>query len=189
MLRRWGLFFGGMMMHIQKNKVLVSAIIISLILFSQLGCNQKDERGEDETYSGGYNPEDLLTFAQGDGYPDLQFPKNQLLVQTINTTTRDQFLDLLDEIGGTLIGQLPSLHYYQVHVGTESEEELDRVHETLSARAEVVGITYNIICTQAGSIDFSTCPVMLDNKELYPDNDDPMDTLCDYYTALEIVAG
>jgi hypothetical protein len=30
---------------------------------------------------------------------------------------------------------------------------------------------------------------MPDNKQMYPDHDDPFDTLCDYYTALEIVAG
>ena len=176
-------------MHIQKNKIIVSVITISLILFFQWGCAQKDERGEDETYSGGYEPEDLLTFVQGAGYPDLQFPKNQLIIQTTDTTTRDQFLGLLDEIGGTLIGQIPSLHFYQVQINTTSEEELDQLHDTLNARTEVVGITYNIICTQAGNLDFSTCPVMPDNKELYPENDDPMDTLCDYYTALEIVAG
>jgi hypothetical protein len=172
----------------------------------------------------------VLTVVQGDGYPDLQFPKNQLLIQTTDTTSRDQFLSLLDEIGGTLIGQIPSINTYQVRVSSKNKEELDQLKETFKGHSEIMRVAYNLIFTHAasfdvagtkttskdeldqlseafkrrsemlqldnncisahaGSLDFSTCPVMPDNKQMYPDHDDPFDTLCDYYTALEIVAG
>ena len=38
-------------MDIQKNRIIVSAFFIFLIILSQWGCTQR--RGEDETYSGG----------------------------------------------------------------------------------------------------------------------------------------
>jgi hypothetical protein len=173
-------------------------LIISLVPFALAACSPGGgaggggtggSRAEDEAYSGGYDEEDLLAFVQDEGFPDLRFPKNQLIIKAAEATTRDQFLALLDQVGGTLIGEIPPLRSYQVQVNTTSKEELRQLYDSLETRGEVEEVTYNFILTPAGSPDFLTCPVMPDNKNMYPADADPMDALSDYYTALEIVSG
>ena len=174
-------------------------LVVSLLPLALAACSTSGgadavggsdgSRVEDEAYSGGYDEEDLLAFVQDEGFPDLRFPKNQLIIKAAEATTRDQFVAVLDEFGGTLIGQIPSLRFYQVQVRASSEEELRQLYDSLESRGEVEEITYNFILTPAGSPDFLTCPVMPDNKNLYPADADPMDALSDYYTALEIVSG
>lgn len=168
----------------QDRKGIISAFFILLILFTHWGCTQR--RGEDETYIGNYNPGDLITVVQEEGYPDIQFPRNQLLIQVAEGITRDQTLTIIDQIGGTLIGQIPTVGIYQVTVRTTSKEELDQIRDSLKVRSEITGVSYNLLCTQAG-IDFSRCPVMPDLRVVF-EEDNAFD-LCNYYTALEIVAG
>ena len=171
-------------MDSKNSNVIIAVSFMFFLIIFLAACT--DKRSEDEVFSGDYNLADLITIVQAGEYPDIQFPKNQLLIQASESTSRQQILDLLDEIGGTLIGQIPTVGIYQVMVRTTSKEELDQIRDSLKVRSEITGVSYNVLCTQAG-IDFSRCPVMPDIRSVY--EEDSAFNICNYYTALEIVAG
>ena len=166
-----------------NKKCTVSAFLISFILLSHWGCTQK--RGEDEIYSGDYRPADLITIEQEEGYPDIQFPRNQLIIKAADGITRDQILAVLDEIGGSLIGQIPSRGLYQLKVNAADKDKLDQIKTALKARSEIARISYNPLCHQAG-LPNDRCPVEPDNKVNL--QNDPFE-YSEYQITLEIIEG
>jgi hypothetical protein len=144
---------------------------------------------DDDAYSGVYDEEELLVLPQEEGYPQLRFPRNQLVIRATEETDREQLLALLDDVDGTLIGQIPSLRIYQTKVGTTTEEELRQLLDEVSADERVDAVSYNFLLERAGPTDLDTCPVSPDNKRQFTEHTDPMDTLCELYTALEIAWG
>jgi hypothetical protein len=179
--------------------LMFSALVVA---FAACTCGPPSGEGEgeadagpvpavDAAYSGAYDEAELLRLEQEEGFPDLLFPRNQLLVRTAEATTRDELLTLLDDLGGRLIGQIPPLGVYQVELETTTLEELREVRTRLLEREEVESSTLNFVLHQAGSFEMDTCPVNPDNRKLYDDSEraDPMDALSGLYAAIEIVSG
>lgn len=164
------------------NKTAIISFFIFVTMFFQPGCTKK--RGEDEVYSGDYREAELITITQEDGYPEIQFPKNQLIVKAADGVTREQLLEVLDEVGATLIGQIPSKGFYQLKVKATDKDTLDQIKTALKSQPEIEGVGYNPLCQQAGFDN--RCPVEPDNKlNLATDSFQHSQ----YLTALEIVEG
>jgi hypothetical protein len=166
--------------------LLHTTLFVILLIFTS--CTV-DKRGEDESFSGDYDPEDLISISQGEGFPDLSFPRNQLIIQAHSNTSREEILDLLSRLRIKMIGQIPALGIYQVRVNASDRSELDKIMQQLLSYEQISHACYNLLCSKAG--DVGECPVMPDvrlppdvtDAELRPYNQ------TQYFTALEIIQG
>ena len=172
-------------MRIKYKTVLISLAAFCMILCA--GCG--DKRDADAPYTSGYDPAKLVTITQAEGYPDIQFPVNQLVVYTEEGMTRQEFLNLVDNMEDIkLIGQVPSIGFYQLEVKAQTTAELEQIMASLRAVEGIEGVTYNLLSQE--HIDVGSCPVLPD---VGLDNVSEFDRLpywqTDYYTALEIMQG
>ena len=132
-------------MRIKYKTVLLSLAALCIILC--VGCG--DKRDADAPYTSGYDPAKLVTIQQAEGYPDIQFPVNQLVVYTEEGMTRQEFLNLIDKMKDIkLIGQVPSIGFYQLEVKAQTTAELDQVMASLRAVEGIEGATYNLLYHQ-----------------------------------------
>lgn len=162
-------------------------LLVALCFCILAGCGEK--RPEDDPYSGGYNPDTLVTIIQDEGYPDIQFPVNQLVVYTENDVEYEDAVALFEDMEDVkLIGQVPSIGFYQLEVNASTTEELDSFKEILIARPEIKGATYNLLFSD--SADIGSCPVHPDvNLPGTPEMDIEPYHQTMYFTALEIMQG
>ena len=172
-------------MRIKHKTVLLFLAALCIILF--IGC--KNRRDADAPYTSGYDPAKLVTIQQAEGYPDIQFPVNQLVVYTEEGMTRQEFLSLIDTMKDVkLIGQVPSIGFYQLEVKAETTAELDQIKSSLLGVEGIEGATYNLLHHQ--NADVGSCSVLPD---VGLDSVSEYDRLpywqTDYYTALEIMQG
>lgn len=172
-------------MDSKHGKMMISSFFALFIMIFLAACT--DKRSEDETYSGDYNSDDLITVVQGGDYPDIQFPKNQLIIQIAAGITRDDVLAMIDEMNIKLIGQIPTVGLYQLSVNSNTQAELDQIKEQLLSRTEVTYAGYNIICHQTD--DVGRCPVQPDLRISELECDTIPNNQTQYFTALEILQG
>ena len=168
-------------------KKIIFSCFVFLFSFIMNGCI--DNRPEDEPYSDGYDPAKLTTISQEDGYPDIQFPVNQLIVYTEEGVEREEAVAFFDAVEGVkLIGQIPSIGFYQVEVHADTIDELKEFKDMLIAQPEIKGSSYNMLL--ADNADVGSCPVQPDVKlpeQLEMDIEPYYQTK--YFTALEIMQG
>ncbi len=164
----------------------VYCLICAMILVT---CSCKNRRTEEEPYSGGYSPLDLTTIEQQEGYPAVQFPVNQLVVYAATGVSHEDMISFFsgqDDI--TLIGQIPSIGYYQVEVSSASKSELDAIKSTLASNKKIQGAAYNIIMSERD--DPGSCPTEPDVlMSFIPEEDKLPYYQISYQTALEIMQG
>ncbi len=172
-------------MRIKYKTILLSLAALCIILC--VGCG--DKRDADAPYTSGYDPAKLVTITQAEGYPDLKFPVNQLVVYTEDSMTRQEFLNLIDNMEDIkLIGQVPSIGFYQLEVKAQTTAELDQIKSSLLAVEGIEGATYNLLYQE--HIDVGSCPVLPDVGLDNVSEDDRLPYWqTDYYTALEIMQG
>ncbi len=174
-------------MSTNKCKSILLFFLLLVCTVALINCAAK--RDEDAPYSSGYDNASLVTITQSEGYPDIRFPVNQLVVYTEDNMTRTEFLDLLrGRRDVQVIGQLPSVGLYQLEVEAETVEELDTIKEDLTAIEGISGAAYNILRSDLAEI--GSCPVQPDIGLSDVSEYDKLPYYqINYYTALEIMQG
>ena len=162
----------------------IAVFLSSIILFA--GCGQ---HGEDETYSGGYDNASLTTITQTEGFPDVSFPVNQLIVYAEETATHEDIVELLSNMRDVkLIGQAPAMGFYQITVRANDIDELDKAKNKLVANVLIKGAAYNILMSDRN--DPGSCPAEPDVlMPLWSEHDRLPYYLTTYQTAIEIMQG
>lgn len=117
------------------------------------GCSRQPDA--DDAYSGGYDESALITITAANGYADIVFPANQLIVMLADGFTRDDMLALAEEMDIRIVGQIPSLQCYQVELTAQDAEELAAAAARLRARAEIKSAGFNLIRRGFGADDTS----------------------------------
>ncbi len=171
-------------MNFRKTKIFYLVYVLVIVLAA--GC---DQREDDEPYSADYNPGDLTTLTQEEGYADVSFPVNQLVVYGATDTSHDEMVAVLEEIDGVkIVGQVPSAGFYQVEVQATSKDELDQVKSSLTANEKIRGAAYNILMSKRD--DPGRCPTEPDVLMSFLLEHDRLPYYqTGYQTALEIMQG
>ncbi len=162
-------------------------LTLGVCCFVLLNC---DPQREDSTpYSSGFDNSSLVTQTQAEGYPDIRYPINQLVVYTEETVTRDEFFALIaGRTDVTVVGQVPSIGFYQLETRTSTRAELDALKSQLLALDGIQGAVYNMLMSELA--DVGSCPV---EPDVGLDDVSEYDKLpyyqTNYYTALEIMEG
>ncbi len=124
----------------------------------------------------------LSVGAEVEGAPAVQFPSNQLIMIMQWASPRSEAERVVEMLGGTIVGQVPSRDYYQVELPTAAREDLDAAMELARADDAVMAVSYNILATPT-----TVCPSPCDLwDQMYLPNDRCPFYDIDFYSALTI---
>jgi hypothetical protein len=90
----------------------------------------------------------------------LRFPANQLVVLLIEGTPRTEAERLANELGGTIVGQVPSINLYQLELPTTTLGELEEAVAQAEADPNVEAAGFNFELSLA-----QMCPAINDNED------------------------
>ncbi len=148
-----------------------------------------DQRSGEEPYSGGYDNASITTLTQEEGYPEVRFPVNQLVVYAEDDAGHEEVLEALNSMRGVkVIGQAPSVGFYQVEVRAASREGLDQAKTSILESDLIKGASYNILMSDRS--DPGSCPTEPDVLMSFLIEHDRLPYYqTGYQTALEIMQG
>jgi len=113
---------------------------------------------------------------------DVQYPSDQMILLMVEDTPRSEAERVASEVGGTIVGQVPYIDFYQVGFDRAlTQEELDAALATAEADPAVDGACYNFI---SRSMDVE-CPAWSDLQGMMEQERCPFQDI-DYYNALTI---
>lgn len=128
-------------------------------------------------YAGAVDPAMIIEQTTGTGRT-IRYPVNQMVLLMNEGTNRSAVEALVDRLGGSIVGQVPDIHFYQVELPTATQAELEAAIDQAEANPDVTAAGYNVASNANQS-----CPAANDNAEIL-NIDKCAFTEPEYYNAL-----
>ncbi|HPD29853.1 MAG TPA: S8 family serine peptidase [Phycisphaerae bacterium] len=128
-------------------------------------------------YAGAVDPAMIIEQTTGTG-ATIRFAVNQLVLLMNEGTTRSTVEALAHRLGGTIVGQVPDIDFYQIELSTTTRAQLDAAVAQAEEDPNVTAAGYNV----ASRLNQS-CPAANDNAEIF-NIDKCAFTETEYYNAL-----
>lgn len=128
--------------------VLGMLLIVALVSTALDGCGSDSKKTENtfdyyqqdpDTYTVDPDPDRLVTSPQGN-----RFPTDQLLLLLAEGATPDQARQAAQNLGGTVVGQIPAVRIYQLQFSTTTEEELQALFSLAADEPSVEAVSFNL---------------------------------------------
>ncbi len=170
------------------------ALVCLVTLAVGKGCTQRDptdeggpDDGSDDPFAS-YVPDPDVFCTPPDpsrmieqtlpGGRTFEFPVNQLILLMNEGTQRSVAEQLATSLGGTIVGQVPEIDFYQLEVPATTRAELDALIAQAKANPNVTSVGYNGV-PQLNQ----TCPAQSDNADIAREDQCPF-AETEYYQAV-----